>query len=158
MADQSKRDRKLLWGRSRLVVLSPSRDNFCCWQSEPARLLGARAYKIVALDWQVESGLRTAAFLSATSSDLGECRRRTSSILLEAGILPVVQDYFGPDPRTIEGLLLDKIMAADVVVCLVGLAFGAAPIVDGKVSRRSYTQMEYEFAVRYGKPIYIFVA
>jgi hypothetical protein len=123
-----------------------------------ARLLTPRACKIVALDWQVESGLRTAVFLSATSSDLGECRRRTSNILLEAGILPVAQDYFGPDPRTIEGLLLDKIMAADAVVCLVGLAFGAAPIVDGKVSGRSYTQMEYDFAVRYEKRIYIFVA
>jgi hypothetical protein len=38
------------------------------------------------IDWQVESGLRTSVFLSATSSDLGDCRRRVSEILQEAGI------------------------------------------------------------------------
>lgn len=112
----------------------------------------------MALDWQVESGLRTAVFLSATSSDLGECRRRVSNILLEAGIFPVVQDYFGSDPRTIEGLLLDKILSTDAVLCLVGHAFGAAPIIDGKSAERSYTQMEFDLAVRYEKQIYIFVA
>jgi len=109
-------------------------------------------------DWQVESGLRTAVFLSATSSDLGECRRRVSDILLEAGILPVAQDYFGPDPRTIEGLLLDKILAADAVVCLVGHAFGAAPMIDGQIAGRSYTQMEYDLAVHYERQVYIFIA
>lgn len=112
----------------------------------------------MSMDWQVESGLRNAIFLSATSSDLGECRRVASDILQQAGILPVVQDYFGPDTRTIEELLRDKILAANAVLCLVGHAFGAAPTVDGKISARSYTQMEHDLALRYGKPVYLFVA
>jgi tetratricopeptide (TPR) repeat protein len=110
------------------------------------------------MDSQVESGLRTAVFLSATSSDLGECRRRTSEILMEAGVFPVVQDYFGPDPRTLEDLLLDKILAADAVVCLVGHVFGAAPTTPERSAHRSYTQIEYDLALRYEKQLYIFVA
>jgi len=110
------------------------------------------------MDWQVESGLRKSVFVSATTSDLGECRRRVSEVLLKAGIFPVVQEHFGPDPRTIEGLLTDKILMADAVICLVGHAFGCAPADAESGTIRSYTQTEYDLAVRYGKQIYLFVA
>ena len=112
----------------------------------------------MSFDWQVESGLRTSVFVSATTADLGECRRRVSDILMQAGIFPVVQDYFGPDPREIDGLLLDKILAADAVVCLVGHAFGTAAANRDDPIPRSYTQIEYDFASRYEKPLYVFVA
>jgi tetratricopeptide (TPR) repeat protein len=110
------------------------------------------------MDWQVESGLRTAVFVSATTSDLGDYRRRTSDILQGAGIFPVVQDYFGSDFRTIEEMLLDKILSSDAVICLIGHVFGAAPNSDGILSDRSYTQIEFDLANRYEKPIYIFIA
>lgn len=110
------------------------------------------------LDWQTESGTRRSAFVSATSSDLGECRRRASQILLESGIFPVVQDYFSHTPRTVEEMVTGKILATDAVVCLVGSAFGASPTVDGNPAGRSYTQMEYDLAMRYQKPVYLFVA
>lgn len=97
-------------------------------------------------------------FLSGTSSDLGECRRRASEILLSAGIFPVVQDYFGPDSRTIEELLTSKILAADAVVCLIGHAFGTSPIIGGVASERSYTQIEYDLALRYDKQVFLLVA
>lgn len=109
------------------------------------------------MDWQVESGSRTTVFISATTSDLHECRRIVSDILLQAGIFPVVQDYFGPDHRTIEKMINDKILAVDAVICLVGHAYGAAPESTGN-AKRSYTQIEYDVAYRYEKPIYCFVA
>ncbi len=109
------------------------------------------------MDWQVESCLRSAAFVSSTSADLGDCRRMASSVLLQAGILPIIQDHFGPDGRTLEGMLIDKVLSCDAVICLVAHAFGTAPseeVGDG----RSFTQLEYDLAVRYDKPLYIFVA
>jgi tetratricopeptide (TPR) repeat protein len=109
-------------------------------------------------DWQVDSGLRTSVFVSATTADLGGCRRQVADILIEAGVFPIIQDYFGPDPREIGGLLLDKILAADAVICLIGHAFGTASSSAGDTILRSYTQLEYDLAVRYEKPIYIFVA
>jgi tetratricopeptide (TPR) repeat protein len=109
-------------------------------------------------EWQVYSGVRTSIFLSATSSDLRECRRRASEILLEAGIFPVVQDHFAPDSRHIEELLADKILASDAVVCLIGHAFGAAPSRDGQPGNRSYTQIEYDLAQRFQKKVYRLVA
>lgn len=105
-------------------------------------------------DWQVESGLRTAVFISATSSELGVCRKILGDVLLRAGVFPVVQEYFAPDRRSVEDLLLEKILASDAVICLIGRCFGAAP----PGGSRSYTQMEYDIAIKYGKPCYVFVS
>jgi tetratricopeptide (TPR) repeat protein len=110
------------------------------------------------MDWQVESGIRTTVFLSATSSDLGEYRRRTSDLLMQGGIFPIAQDYFGSDHREIEEMLLDKILSSDAVICIVGHVFGAAPIINGTASSRSYTQIEFDLAVQFEKPIYLFIA
>ncbi|MCD4677603.1 MAG: DUF4062 domain-containing protein [Desulfobacula sp.] len=110
------------------------------------------------MDWQVESGVRNSVFISATTSDLGNYRRSISDILLIGGIFPVVQDYFGSDHRTIENILLDKIQAADAVICIIGHVFGAYPHSDNSIPERSYTQIEFDFAERYSKPIYLFVA
>lgn len=109
------------------------------------------------MDWQVESGSRTSIFLSGTSSDLGDCRRLVADVLHQSGIFPIVQDYFGPDHRTIEDMILHKILASDAVVCLIGYSFGASPISNSDIER-SYTQMEFDIASHYEKPIYLFVA
>ena len=110
------------------------------------------------MDWQVESGVRTSVFISATSKDLGECRRLVSGILLDNGFHPVFQEYFAQDPRLIEEMLRDKILAVDAVISLVGHVFGNAPTINGESSGRSYTQLEYDLVCHYEKPNYIFVA
>jgi len=110
------------------------------------------------MDWQIESGVRTSVFLSSTSSDLGNYRRRVSEILQQGGIFPVVQDYFGSDYRTIEDMLLDKILASDAVICIIGHVFGAFPNSDNSTPERSYTQIEFDLSVRYDKHVYLFVA
>lgn len=110
------------------------------------------------MDWQVESGRRTTVFLSATSSDLGEYRRRTSDILMQGGIFPIAQDYFGSDHRDIEEMLIQKILSSDAVICMIGHVFGAAPNSNEQPSNRSYTQIEFDIAERFEKPIYIYIA
>ncbi len=109
-------------------------------------------------DWQTESGLRTAVFISATSSDLADCRNRIASVLRKAGVYDIEQTNFAHSPLTIEEDLTAKILSADAVICLIGGAFGAAPTVDGRPGERSYTQMEYDLAVHYERPIYLFIA
>ena len=37
---------------------------------------------------------------------------------MESGIFPVLQDYFEPDSRTIEEILLQKVLPVDAVICL----------------------------------------
>ncbi len=100
---------------------------------------------------------RLTFFVSSTTQDLGSYRDAVADALLTRGIYPEVQKYFAPDYRTVLEILHAKIARCDAVVCLVGLAFGAAPArQDG--SPRSYTQIEYDTARALGKPIYLFLS
>lgn len=96
-----------------------------------------------------------AVFVSATSRDLGSYRREARDALLTGGILPIVQDHFPPDYRTLCDLLRDQIRKCDAVFCLVGFAFGAAP---RDFPHRSYTQLEYDIARELDKPVFRFLA
>jgi tetratricopeptide (TPR) repeat protein len=79
------------------------------------------------------------------------------NVLIQAGIFPEVQDHFGPDHRTIEKLITDKIVASDAVICLIGHVFGtSAGLKDGEL--RSFTQLEFELAHRLRKPLFLFFA
>lgn len=95
-------------------------------------------------------------FVSATSRDLRSYREAVAEVLHTHGIRPDEQQYFGPDHRRLYTILRDKIAACDAVVCLIGHAFGAAPSASDGVLR-SYTQIEYDTARRFGKPVYLFV-
>lgn len=96
-------------------------------------------------------------FVSATTHDLASYRQEVSHALLTAEILPIVQEYFAPDHRTIPDLLREKIRRCDAVICLVGFVYGAAPP-ESEGEPRSYTQMEYFLARELGKPTYLFLA
>ena len=95
-------------------------------------------------------------FISATTEDLGSYRRAVSDELLIAGIMPVSQDNFGPDYRDLTDFIRDKIRQCDAVICLVGLVYGSAPH-SNEDKPRSYTQMEYDLAIEYKKPVFVFL-
>ena len=98
-------------------------------------------------------------FVSATSADLGLCRKAVADVLLTLGALPVVQDHFGPDYRSISEMLRDRIEGCDAVIRLVGRRYGQEPRErPADRPRRSYTQLEYEIAFELGKPIFLFLA
>ncbi len=98
-------------------------------------------------------------FISATSHDLGSYRRAVSEILVTLKALPVVQDHFGPDSRSVVEMIRDKVEGCDAAICLVGPCYGREPREQAPGSpRRSYTQLEYETAVELKKPVFVFVA
>jgi serine/threonine protein kinase len=98
-------------------------------------------------------------FISATTRDLGSFREAIAGVLLKRESFPVIQNFFPPDHRTVEEMLRDKISKCGSVICLVGRVYGAEPLKRAPDEpRRSYTQMEYEIAIKLGKPVFVFVA
>ena len=104
-------------------------------------------------------------FISATSVDLQSAREAVRDALLTLGYFPVEQSHFGPDPRTLLGMLREKINNSAAVIYIVGECYGAEPRAPGHGDpqnrssslRRSYTQWEYYLARDLRKPLYVFV-
>jgi hypothetical protein len=101
---------------------------------------------------------RPEIFISATSKDLGSCRQLVRDALLTLGCVPVTQDHFAPDARTVREMLRARIAACDAVIHLAGECYGAEPFERAPAElRRSYTQMEYDMARELKKPVYTFI-
>jgi tetratricopeptide (TPR) repeat protein len=103
---------------------------------------------------------RTEVFVSATSGDLRSVRQMVKDGLLTMGCHPIEQTNFPPDYRGVVEMLETRIAACDAVVHFVGIRYGTEP--DPKTlppgePRRSYTQLEAEFARRLGKKLYVFL-
>ncbi len=97
-------------------------------------------------------------FVSATSRDLRTARIFVSEGLRRMECLPIVQDDFPPDHKTVREMLVAKIKTCDAVVHLSGFYYGAEPQPHPAESeRRSFTQMEYEIAMELGLPCYVFL-
>jgi len=97
-------------------------------------------------------------FVSATSRDLRTARGLVSEGLRRMECLPIVQDDFPPDYKSVRDMLRTKIETCDAVVHLAGFYYGAEPqpVIPGP-DRRSFTQMEYEIAMELKKPCYVFL-
>lgn len=103
---------------------------------------------------------RSEVFISATSKDLGSVREMVRNALLTIGCHPVEQSTFPPDYRQVEEMLKAKIAQCDAVIHIVGVRYGEEPPLDSlpeETPRRSYTQLEAEFARQLGKKVYTFV-
>jgi len=72
--------------------------------------------------------------------------------------LPIVQDDFPPDYKSVRDMLRTKIQTCNAVVHLAGFYYGAEPqpVIPGP-DRRSFTQMEYEIAMELKLPCYVFL-
>ncbi len=97
-------------------------------------------------------------FVSATSRDLRTARGLVSEGLRRMECLPIVQDDFPPDYKSVRDMLRTKISACNAVVHLAGFYYGAEPqpVIPGP-DRRSFTQMEYEIAMELKLPCYVFL-
>src|SRR5262249_13929748 len=96
---------------------------------------------------------------SATSRDLGSYRKAVADVLLTLGALPIIQEHFPPDHRSVLEMLRARIGPCDAVLCLVGRRYGHEPLTrEANEPRRSYTQLEYEIARELGKPVFVFLA
>ena len=93
-------------------------------------------------------------FISATTADLGSYRLAVRNVLLDRGVHPILQDHLEPDYQTMMDILRQAIDACDAVICLVGLVYGQEPQHrPAGAPRHSYTQLEFEIAVAFDKPI-----
>lgn len=97
-------------------------------------------------------------FVSATSRDLRTARGLVAEGLRRMECLPIVQDDFPPDYKSVRDMLRTKIQDCNAVVHLAGFYHGAEPqpIIPGP-DRRSFTQMEYEIAMELKLPCYVFL-
>ncbi len=99
-------------------------------------------------------------FVSATSGDLRSARQVVKEALLTINCHPVEQTNFQPDFRTVGQMLREKIQGCQALVHLAGMRYGAEPdpktLPEG-MTRRSYTQMEYDIAKELGLRVYTFV-
>ena len=72
--------------------------------------------------------------------------------------LPIVQDDFPPDYKSVREMLVTKIKTCNAVVHLAGFYYEAEPQpTPPDPERRSFTQMEYEIAMELGLPCYVFL-
>ncbi len=98
-------------------------------------------------------------FVSSTSKDLGSYRKIVAETLSKKAVLPIIQDYFGTSADTLPQMIQKKIADCDAVICLIGFVFGAEPakpFADNE--HRSYTQLEFDYARKLKKPIYLCLA
>lgn len=97
-------------------------------------------------------------FVSATSRDLRTARGLVSEGLRRMECLPIVQDDFPPDYKSVRDMLRAKLENCNAVVHLAGFYYGAEPqpVLPGP-DRRSFTQMEYEIAMEMKLPCYVFL-
>lgn len=101
---------------------------------------------------------RPEIFVSATSQDLGRCRKITKESLLTIGCTPVQRGDYPSDCRGTREVLREVLSQADAMVHVVGLRFGAEPQAqEADEPRRSYAQLEYEVAKELGLPVYVFI-
>jgi hypothetical protein len=110
-------------------------------------------YYFLALRGGPAPDYRYNVFISGTSNDLAGYRRVTQDALLDGRLYPLVEDHFASDARSLEETIEDMIAHSDMVICLVGFEFGDAP---ASHPNRSWTQHEYDFATKLGKPVYVF--
>ena len=97
-------------------------------------------------------------FISATTGDLGTCRKMIKEALLTLGCLPVEQANFPPAAGLVREMLRKRITGCHAVIHVVGEVYGTEPQERSETEpRRSYTQLEYEIARELHKDVYIFI-
>jgi len=96
-------------------------------------------------------------FISSTSQDLSSSRDILRLAANDMDWMPVEQKHFPPDYRALRDMLRAKIKECDAVIVLIGLMYGSEPESGHKDgTRRSYTQLEYEFALELKRPVFVF--
>jgi hypothetical protein len=97
----------------------------------------------------------TRVFLSSTVEDLKEYRKAViEAVDKMEGYQCVVMERFGARPDTPANVCRQKVGECDIFVGIVGALYGSSP----PDSELSFTEIEYEAAVEFGKPRLMFRA
>lgn len=92
-------------------------------------------------------------FVSSTYKDLIPYRNAAQRVLNRLGQTIKGMEYFGADSRKPLDVCLAEVRASKVYVGIIGMRYGSVSEGSGK----SYTQLEYEEAVRCGVPTLIYL-
>jgi tetratricopeptide (TPR) repeat protein len=93
-------------------------------------------------------------FVSSTTKDLLEARKKVCERLLQLDIQPVTMDWYTADGKPAEKLDHEKVNSCDAFVIIVGHLYGSCP----PKGKKSFTELEYDAAASSGKKIYPFLA
>lgn len=100
-------------------------------------------------------------FISSTHEDLAKQRSQVLDAIVDCGHIPVAVERFASETETVPKVIRRAIEQCQIYVVIVGYRYGSTLDVtcaeDGRVAKKSYTQMEYEHAVQAGLKILTFV-
>ena len=91
-------------------------------------------------------------FISSTYKDLVSERRAVYDALLDADCIPVGMESFFADDAEQFNVIKKAIDLCDFYVLIIGGRYGSID----KKTRKSYTEMEYDYAVEKGLPVLAF--
>lgn len=95
----------------------------------------------------------TRVFISSSLKDLEQYRPQLTDTLAHAGIEVFESGELPASGRTTLEIVKDKIENSDAVILIIGHRYGAIE----ESSRKSYTELEFEMALEFGKPVLIFL-
>jgi hypothetical protein len=96
---------------------------------------------------------RLQVFISSTYTDLLEERRAAVEAVLESGHIPAGMELFSAGDASQMELIKQWIDESDVYMLILGGRYGTID----KASGKSYTHLEYEYAIEKGKPYFAIV-
>ncbi|TNT40442.1 DUF4062 domain-containing protein, partial [Escherichia coli] len=92
-------------------------------------------------------------FVSSTFTDLIEERQAAVSAILKAGHIPAGMELFTAADRSQMDIIKNWIDESDVYMLILGGRYGSIEPTTGK----SYTELEYDYAVEQGKALFAVV-
>ncbi|HKD80734.1 MAG TPA: DUF4062 domain-containing protein [Candidatus Angelobacter sp.] len=93
---------------------------------------------------------RLQVFVSSTFSDLRDERQAAVEAILSAGHIPAGMELFAAGDESQMEVIKQWIDESDVYLLILGGRYGSIELKSGK----SYTQLEYEYALTKGKPLF----
>lgn len=94
-------------------------------------------------------------FISSTFMDLSEERQKVMQAVLESNNIPIGMEYFAASPQKQYEYIKPQIEDCDYCIVIVGGKYGTINQEDK--DRRSYSEMEYDFAIEKNIPTIAFV-
>lgn len=101
----------------------------------------------------MERDRRLQVFVSSTYKDLEKERQAAVKAILETGHIPAGMELFAAGDQSQMDVIRTWIKQSDVFMLILGGRYGSIEPVSGK----SYIQLEYEYALELGKPLFAVV-
>lgn len=91
-------------------------------------------------------------FVSSTFEDLKEARKKVQEVLLTAECIPMGMEAFVADNNDQFNVIKSKIDLCDYYILIIGKRYGSI----NPETQKSYTEMEYDYAIERSIPVLVF--